>query len=156
MRVLWAVLMLGAFTQAHAQAGIHPAPGSKTASPRAADTPTPVREPATSGSSNSKPKVAPRSAPASKRTRAAPARAGRSARRRSSADTVNLGTTSITGNQELPKVLYIVPWKQSNLGDVVGRPANTLLDEVLAPLDPAVFERRLKYYETLNGSKEKE
>ena len=61
-------------------------------------------------------------------------------------DTLDLGTTSITGNQELPKVLYIVPWKRSDLGDLLGRPANTLLDEVLAPVDPEVFERHLSYY----------
>ncbi|HEY8520744.1 MAG TPA: hypothetical protein VIN61_11740 [Gammaproteobacteria bacterium] len=67
-------------------------------------------------------------------------------------DTLDLGTTSITGNQELPKVLYIVPWKQSDLGELVGRPANTLLDEVLAPIDPEEFERHLSYYETLHGN----
>jgi hypothetical protein len=66
-------------------------------------------------------------------------------------DTLDLGTTSITGNQELPKVLYIVPWKRSDLGDHVGRPVNTLLDEVLEPIDPEVFERHLDYYETLHG-----
>jgi len=65
-------------------------------------------------------------------------------------DSLDLGTTSITGNQELPKVLYIVPWKRSDLGDLVGRPVNTLLDEVLAPVDPDVFERQLGYYETLH------
>ena len=32
-------------------------------------------------------------------------------------DSLDLGTTSITGNAELPKVLYIVPWKKSDLGD---------------------------------------
>ena len=66
-------------------------------------------------------------------------------------DSLDLGTTSITGNAELPKVLYIVPWKKSDLGDLVGRPVNTLLDEVLAPVDPEVFERHLSYYETLHG-----
>ena len=66
-------------------------------------------------------------------------------------NTLDLGTTSITGNQELPKVLYIVPWKRSDLGDHVGRPVNTLLDEVLEPIDPEVFERHLQYYETLHG-----
>lgn len=66
-------------------------------------------------------------------------------------DRLDLGTTSITGNQELPKVLYIVPWKRSDLGDLVGRPINTLLDEALAPVDPEVFERHLSYYESLNG-----
>ena len=65
-------------------------------------------------------------------------------------DSLDLGTTSITGNQELPKVLYIVPWKRSDLGDLVGRPTNTLLEEVLAPVDPEVFERQLGYYDTLH------
>lgn len=64
-------------------------------------------------------------------------------------DRLDLGTTSITGNQELPKVLYIVPWKRSDLGELVGRPANTLLEEVLAPVDPDVFERHLEYYDEL-------
>jgi hypothetical protein len=71
-------------------------------------------------------------------------------------DTLDLGTTSITGNAELPKVLYIVPWKKSDLGDLVGRPVNTLLDEVLAPVDPAVFERHLSYYDSLYGEREEE
>lgn len=69
-------------------------------------------------------------------------------------DTLDLGTTSITGNAELPKVLYIVPWKKSDLGDLVGRPVNTLLDEVLSPVDPAVFERHLSYYDSLYGKRE--
>jgi hypothetical protein len=71
-------------------------------------------------------------------------------------DSLDLGTTSITGNAELPKVLYIVPWKKSDLGDLVGRPVNTLLDEVLAPVDPAVFERHLSYYDSLYGTREEE
>jgi hypothetical protein len=71
-------------------------------------------------------------------------------------ETLDLGTTSITGTQELPKVLYIVPWKKSDLGDLAGRPANTLLDEVLAPVDPEVFERHLDYYETLYGDTHEE
>ena len=71
-------------------------------------------------------------------------------------DRLDLGTTSITGNQELPKVLYIVPWKRSDLGNLVGRPVNTLLDEVLAPIDPEVFERHLDYYDTLYGVSEQE
>lgn len=71
-------------------------------------------------------------------------------------DQLDLGTTSITGNQELPKVLYIVPWKRSDLGDLVGRPVNSLLDEVLAPVDPEVFKRSLSYYETLHGESQEE
>jgi hypothetical protein len=66
-------------------------------------------------------------------------------------DTLELGRTEITGNQELPKVLYIVPWKKSDPGDLMGRPVNTLLDEVLAPIDREEFIRQVGYYEDLNG-----
>jgi len=64
-------------------------------------------------------------------------------------DTIQLDTTDITGNRELPKVLYIVPWKRSDLGDLVGKPTNSLLDEVLAPVDRDVFKRENRYYDAL-------
>ena len=61
-------------------------------------------------------------------------------------DHLNLDATSVTGNRELPKVLYIVPWKKSDLGDLRGRPVNSLLDEVLSPVDREEFQRHLQYY----------
>jgi len=64
-------------------------------------------------------------------------------------DELDLGSIEITGNQELPTVLYIVPWQQSDPGDLMGRPANTLLDEVLAPVDRGEFSRRVDYYDDL-------
>ncbi|HEY2275440.1 MAG TPA: hypothetical protein VGH61_08065 [Steroidobacteraceae bacterium] len=64
-------------------------------------------------------------------------------------DRVELETTEITGNRELPKVLYIVPWKRSDLGDLVGKPANSLLDDVLQPIDRDVFLRQNRYYDAL-------
>jgi hypothetical protein len=66
-------------------------------------------------------------------------------------DEITLGRTEITGNQELPKVLYIVPWKKADPGDLMGRPVNTLLDEVLAPLDREEFTRQVDYYGDLYG-----
>lgn len=71
---------------------------------------------------------------------------------RASADQLLLDPTSIRGNRELPRVLYIVPWKDSRLGDVVGKPVNSLIDEVLAPLDRDVFLRQTKYFDQLYGS----
>jgi hypothetical protein len=68
---------------------------------------------------------------------------------------MELGRTEITGNQELPKVLYIVPWKKSEPGDLMGRPVNTLLDEVLAPVDREEFLRHVEFYGDLNGNDEK-
>ncbi len=64
-------------------------------------------------------------------------------------DRLELGRTEITGNQELPKVLYIVPWQKSDPGDLMGKPVNTLLDEVLAPLDREEFLRQVEYYNDL-------
>jgi hypothetical protein len=94
------------------------------------------------------------SAPSAPSAQAAPGSPPRA--RRGVVDTLDLGTTSITGSRELPRVLYIVPWKQSDLGDLVGRPVDTLLDEVLAPVDPEVFERHVTYYETLYGETEED
>jgi hypothetical protein len=66
-----------------------------------------------------------------------------------SEDHLQLDTTQITGNQELPKVLYIVPWKRSDLGDLLGKPANSLIDEVLQPVDRDVFKRENRYYDAV-------
>jgi hypothetical protein len=69
-------------------------------------------------------------------------------------DSMELGRTEITGNQELPKVMYIVPWKKANPGDLMGKPINTLLDEVLAPIDREEFIRQVEYYDDLYGDKQ--
>ena len=66
-------------------------------------------------------------------------------------DSMQLGRTEITGNQELPKVLYIVPWQKSDPGDLMGKPVNTLMDEVLAPIDREEFLRQVNYYGDLQG-----
>ena len=64
-------------------------------------------------------------------------------------DTLELDTTQITGNRELPKVMVVVPWKRSDIGDLVGRPVNSLVDEALAPVDREVFRREIAYYGAL-------
>jgi hypothetical protein len=66
-------------------------------------------------------------------------------------DRLDLDTTIVTGNRELPKVLYIVPWKKADIGDLPAQPFNTLLDEVLAPVDRDVFRREVTYYEAVTG-----
>ncbi len=69
-------------------------------------------------------------------------------------DRLELGRTEITGNQELPKVLYIVPWQHPDPGDLLDRPINSLLDEVLAPIDRDEFLRQVDYYGDLYGDEE--
>jgi hypothetical protein len=67
------------------------------------------------------------------------------------ADELLLERIEITGNRELPKVLYIVPWRKPDPGALLGKPVNTLLDEVLAPLDREEFIRQVDYYSDLYG-----
>ncbi len=62
------------------------------------------------------------------------------------ADRVDLGTTTVTGDHEQPKVMYVVPWKKADIGDLSGKPMNSLLDEALAPVDRDEFKREVLYY----------
>ena len=60
-------------------------------------------------------------------------------------DRADLERSQIIGNRELPKILYIMPWKKPVPGDLSGRPATSVLDEALAPVDRDVFRRQLHY-----------
>ena len=57
--------------------------------------------------------------------------------------------TDIIGNQELPKVLYIVPWKPSELPDLSEPPLQSLIDDALAPVDREEFRREVLYHDAL-------
>jgi hypothetical protein len=63
-----------------------------------------------------------------------------------SSDRIELDTTQISGNRELPKVMYVVPWRRADPGDFAGKPPNSLLDEALTPVDRDVFRRTNRYY----------
>ncbi len=53
----------------------------------------------------------------------------------------------VIGNRELPKALVIVPWKAPEPGDLDGSPLQSLIDEVLGPVDKDVHKRKVSYYE---------
>jgi hypothetical protein len=117
-----------------------PAPGSLSPSDDSA------------ASARAAPKVSPSQASPGNAADSAAARkdaAPKTPARKAGPDRLQLDTTDITGNRELPKVLYIVPWKRSDLGDLTGKPPNSLLDEVLQPLDRDVFQRENRYYDAL-------
>jgi len=63
----------------------------------------------------------------------------------SAQDRAEIDRTQIIGNRELPKVLYIVPWKKPAPGDLSSRPLESVLDEALAPVDRDVFRRQVRY-----------
>jgi hypothetical protein len=101
-----------------------------------------VQQPAPPKASNTDP-AAPTNAPT---TQGSQPSAQATPARRPGNDRLDLDTTIVTGNRELPKVLYIVPWKKADLGELPAQPFNTLLDEVLTPVDRDVFRREVTYY----------
>lgn len=63
---------------------------------------------------------------------------------------LELDGMAVVGNRELPKALFIVPWKDPEAGMTPNRPVNSLIDEVLQPVDPDVFRRKLQYFDTVH------
>jgi hypothetical protein len=87
------------------------------------------------------------------RPAAAPARSttGSAQKAPGGIDRLDLGTATVTGDREQPKVMYIVPWKKSDIGDLAGKPMNSLVDEILAPVDRDVFKREVVYYKAVQA-----
>jgi len=135
-----ALCVMLAVLAAEAVSAADPAPKSNTpaaqsTTPAATQAPAATAaEPAVNTSAVAKPQAKP---------------AATAGKRFKTVDKMELDATAVTGNRELPKVLYIVPWKKSDLGDLVGKPMNSLVDEVLAPVDRDVFKRQLRYYQAL-------
>jgi hypothetical protein len=118
------------------------APVQRSQSPTAIPPQGPKQNPPPSPAGN---RTAPAAAAASATTaNAAPA--GAAAGKGRSSDRIQLDTTQISGNRELPKVMYVVPWRRADAGDFSGRPPNSLLDEALTPVDRDVFKRQNSYY----------
>jgi len=126
-------------------------PGVQTSAPAAAPapaavpTPAKIAAPAKGAPAKGAPAkvAAPAAAPASD-----PAAGSRTA---ASKDRIELDTTQISGNRELPKVMYVVPWRKADLGEFAGKPPNSLLDEALTPVDRDVFRRQNRYYSAMQG-----
>ena len=59
---------------------------------------------------------------------------------------VHIGGMSIIGNRELPKSLYIVPWKNSDVDSETDL-SQDLLNERAEVVDQDEFRRQLNYYD---------
>ena len=57
--------------------------------------------------------------------------------------------TAIIGNKELPKILYIVPWKSAETIAMDAPEYDSVLDQALKPIDRDSFRRRVNYYRQL-------
>ena len=145
--VLYAALLMTAAVGAMAQE--QPQAPAPAAQPAQREEPRPDElEPAVNTSAPVVPESSKSAAPAAAPVKPAAAATPAAGKGRV-LDRLELDTTQITGNRELPKVLYIVPWKRSDLGDLLGKPVNSLLDEVLQPVDRDVFRRENRYYRAL-------
>lgn len=59
---------------------------------------------------------------------------------------IELDETKVQGASELPKVLYIVPWKKTEM-DTKPVKLNTMVEEVMSPVDRDVLRRQVQFYE---------
>lgn len=57
--------------------------------------------------------------------------------------------TAIIGNKELPKVLYIVPWKSVERFEIESPPIASIMEQKLTPIDRASFRRQIHYHEAI-------
>jgi hypothetical protein len=57
--------------------------------------------------------------------------------------------TEITGNKELPKVLYIVPWKSVERFEISSPPIASIMEQKLTPIDRASFKRTINYHDAI-------
>jgi hypothetical protein len=127
-------------------------PGVQTSEPQAKGA---AQLPAPSAPQSGARPAAP-AAPAASAAPTAPANPGAAAatgasKGSKSQDRIELDTTQISGNRELPKVMYVVPWRKADLGEFAGRPPNSLLDEALTPVDRDVFRRQNRYFAALQA-----
>jgi hypothetical protein len=62
---------------------------------------------------------------------------------------IEMEGTTITGNKELPRVLYIVPWKTAERFEIDSPPIMSIMERRLEPLDRSAFRRTIRYHEAI-------
>ena len=67
-------------------------------------------------------------------------------------DRLDLNETTILGNRELPKVTYVIPWRDITVEAPDWQVVRTIGEEP-APLDREVFRRYVEYLESLKDKK---
>ena len=65
-------------------------------------------------------------------------------------DRIEMQGTSITGNRELPSVLYILPWKSAHQVELGELPFTSLLNAMPQPIEPGEYRRKVQLFHELN------
>ena len=65
--------------------------------------------------------------------------------------TLNLGTT-VTGNQEQPKVISIIPWQSPETDNDLKTPIHSLIKTNFQHLEPSELRRQIRFIESGEGN----
>lgn len=60
--------------------------------------------------------------------------------------------STVVGNQEQPKVLYIVPWQQAEKPELIYQPLQSVVDGVFRQIERDEFLRELDYQQKVSRS----
>jgi|GEM_PF-1114004 hypothetical protein len=63
-------------------------------------------------------------------------------------DVVEMSAT-VTGNQEQPKVIYIVPWKAADDDSILYQPLNSQTDNIFGHVERSEHKRQLKFIQDM-------
>jgi hypothetical protein len=64
---------------------------------------------------------------------------------------IELDPALIAGDQELPRVLYILPWRQPDSAPLAAPALPDAIDGLLRPLYPPAHRRELDYYRQIEA-----
>ena len=64
---------------------------------------------------------------------------------------LDLDATSIVGNRELPRIVYLMAWKEAPKGDILDQSLESNYDHNMVGLERDVFKRQISYHKLLFG-----
>jgi hypothetical protein len=60
--------------------------------------------------------------------------------------------STVTGNQEQPKVLYLVPWQKAETPELIYQPLQSLVDGVFNEVGREEFLREIRYRDKIKAA----
>jgi len=69
---------------------------------------------------------------------------------------LDLDATSIIGNREVPRIVYLLAWRDAPKGDILEQSLETKHNTEIGPIDRDVFQRKISYYELMYQDKNKQ
>lgn len=60
--------------------------------------------------------------------------------------------STVTGNQEQPKVLYLVPWQKADTPELIYQPLQSLVDGVFEEVGREEFLREIRYRDKIKAA----